>query len=223
MSAAEVAWVGLKGGALSAYVHRVPDDFPKNESRWMPVLGGILLVCFLTLVLFPGLTVQKTICRKSEAQTAAANISSALKAYFMEYGKWPDYIDDGLFLEEKRQAQILHTLLGKEDADNPRKIAFLEGRIATPRPGASGRYAGGFSPKTGAFLDPQGNPYRIAIDADGDGRVANPYSDGPHSADPHTTDLLTRVIIWSLGKDGQLGAPANPRTLKGSDDVVSWQ
>ncbi len=62
-----------------------------------------------------------------------------------------------------------------------------------------------------------GHPYRIAIDADDDNQITDPYSSKPG------TEIQTRVIVWSLGKDGQQGAPANPRTNKGSDDVTSWQ
>jgi len=142
---------------------------------------------------------------------------AALKAYQTEYGKWPDFTGDGIFLDEKRQAQLLRMLQGKDEASNPRKIVFFEGRTATDAPGARGQYRGGFSPATGAYLDPQGNPYRIALDADYDGQIANPYPDDPYET------LAVRVIVWSLGKDGQQGAPANPRTSKGSDDILSWQ
>ncbi len=183
---------------------------------WLRVLGGMLVACLVVALLFPGLRVKTRAPGRSETKAAAVNIVAALKAYLTEYGKWPDFTGDGLFLDEKRQAQLLRMLQGKDEANNPRKIVFFEGRAATEVRGARGQYRHGLSPATGAYLDAQGNPYRIAIDADYDNQVPNPYDDGG-------SPLRINVIVWSLGKDGQQGAPANSRTLKGSDDVVSWQ
>ena len=139
-------------------------------------------------------------------------LATALKSYLIEYGKWPSYAGDGLFLDETRNAQLMRTLCAKDEANNPRKIVFFEGK---PARGSSRAYYEGIDPETGACLDPWGNPYRIAIDADYDNVIANPYSD--------ESPITTGVIVWSLGKDGKQGSPANPHTFKGSDDVTSWQ
>ena len=189
-----------------------------KKPSMLEVATALIFVLILGGLLFPAIGTGRRERGKPEAKAAAADISAALKAYFTEYYKWPDFTGDGLFLDEKRQAQLLRTLQGKDEANNPRKIVFFEDRTARQRPGGRGRYFGGFSPETGALLDPQGNHYRIAIDADGDGQIDAPYSD-----DPHSKSILTSVIVWSLGKDGQQGAPANPHTSRGSDDILSWQ
>lgn len=179
-----------------------------------------VLICTLIVVglLYPEITSVRITDRKSEAKTCVVGITLALKAYFMEYGKWPDYTGDGLFLNAERNAQLMRTLCGNDETNNPLKIIFFEGKIATKQTRSSDRYGSGFHPETGAFLDTWGNPYRIAIDADHDGQV-----DGPYSDDSNDKGLLTPVIAWSLGKDGKQGSPANPHTFKGSDDVTTWR
>ena len=182
---------------------------------WLRTLGGLLIAMVIAALLFPVGGGRPEDERGVTAKRDVLSLTTALKAYYTEYGKWPDFTGDGLFLDENRQAQLLRTLCGKDEANNPRKIVFFEGKTATKVLGTRGQYRGGFSPETGAYLDPQGHPYRIAIDADYDNVVANPYSDDP--------PIQTVVIVWSLGKDGQQGAPANPRTAEGSDDVTSWR
>ncbi len=143
----------------------------------------------------------------------ASQIAAALKHYYLEYGKWPDFTADGLFLDEARQIRLLAVLIAKDEVNNPRKIVFFEPKIAT-RFGAKGAYRGGLHPVTGAFLDPWGQPYRIMLDHDYDEVVSNPY--------PQDDEIRLKVIAWSEGKDGKPGAPGNPRTQRGSDDIVSW-
>ncbi len=205
--------VGLKGGALSAYGHGVLDELPPKENMWLRVLGGLLVACVVAFLLAPVVSVETDRGgRKQTAKIGATGLTAALKAYLTEYGKWPAFTGDGLFLDEARNAQLLRTLCAKDEASNPRKIVFFEGRTADK---GSGQYREGFHPETGAYLDPWGNPYRIAIDSNYDNEIANPYSDDP--------PIQTGVIVWSLGKDGKQGSPANPHTYKGSDDITSWQ
>ena len=176
------------------------------------ILAGLFLTIFLVALIPRFLPPSYTVSRRGEAVAGSVNLMIALQDYHTQYGHWPDFTGDGLFLDEQRQAQLLRVLLAKDEINNSRKIVFYEGKTATER---SGKYCSGFHPKTGVFLDPWGQPYRIALDTTGTGIITNPYpDDGPISAS---------VIVWSLGKDGQQGAPANPRTAKGSDDICSWQ
>ena len=179
------------------------------------------LVCFVLLLLSPlainPINQVREQARKAEAKTSAWALAAALKSYYVQYGgKWPDFTGDGLFLDEKRQGQLLRVLLGKDPANNRSMVIFIEAHAAREGSDSSHPYLSGISPKTGAFFDPWGNPYRVTIDTDDDEQIANPYSnDGP--------PIHAHVIVWSLGKDGQQGSPANPHTFKGSDDVTSWQ
>ena len=192
------------------------DKLPRDSGRWLRNLIRAILAIFITAVvaglLFPVGFGPHEPSRKAEARIAAIALTAALKACYAEYGHWPDFAGDGLFLDEPRQGQLLRVLCAKDEINNPRKIIFFESKDATE---SSGKYRGGIRRETGVFYDPWGQPYRLALDADYDGTIANPYpDDGP---------ITASVIVWSLGKDGQQGAPANPRTAKGSDDICSWQ
>ena len=191
----------------------VPDASRKKLLLWPLLIIYPLLLGVLILLLFPypgGRMGEQA--RKAQASTTNTGMVAALKAYYAEYDHWPDFTGDGLFLDEQRQGQLMRVLRNKDPINNPRRIVFFEGREDAESPG---KYRNAFNRETNVFYDPWGQPYRIAIDTTGTGIIANPYpDDGP---------IQTSVIVWSLGKDGQQGAPANPRTHKGSDDVTSWQ
>lgn len=74
--------------------------------------------------------------------------------------------------------------------------------------------------KKHSFVDPWGNEYRIAIDADGDYRISNlPYGDFQGENAPRNN-----VVVFSLGKDGMLGRKGDGvfrQNGTNSDDVIS--
>ena len=189
-------------------------DAPRKKLVNGPRLIIYLLLLVVLIILFvpPQLGNVREPARRAEAKVNTIALNAALKAYHTEYNKWPDFIGDGLFLTDQRQGQLMRVLRNKDPINNPRRIVFFEGREDAESPG---KYRNAFNRETNVFYDPWGQPYRIAIDTTGTGTIANPYpDDGP---------ITASVIVWSLGKDGQQGAPANPRTAKGSDDVMSWQ
>ena len=191
----------------------MPDAPRKKLLTWPRLIIYPLFIVILIFLLLPyPINRVSEQARKAQTITTDRAITSGLKAYLTEYDHWPDFTGDGLFLDEQRQGQLMRVLRAKDAVNNPRRIIFFEARDVTE---SSGKYRGGFNPKTDVLYDPWGQPYRIALDTTGTGTIANPYpDDGPISAS---------VLVWSLGKDGQQGAPANPRTHKGSDDVTSWQ
>ena len=191
------------------------DPLPRDPGRWLRPCIYVTLIIIAVVAAGLILRVSSTMSGRSpkfEARIAATSLTAALQMYYSEYGHWPDFTGNGLFLDEQRQARLLRVLMGKDEANNPSKIVFFEARIAIE---SFWKYRSGIHPKTDTLLDPWGQPYRIALDLTGIGTIANFYpDDGP---------IHSTVIVWSLGKDGQQGSPANPHTFKGSDDVTSWQ
>lgn len=149
------------------------------------------------------------------AMADAMNLSAALEAYYNEYGRYPLAQPNGLYLDEAAQAKLLSILRGQDIAANPHKIVFFEHRTAQSEGGwlKRKRYVGGVSPGSGALLDPWGNPYRSALDADYDGRVQSPYSDDDA--------IKAGVLVWSLGRDGQQSARRKFGN-EPADDLGSW-
>ena len=95
-----------------------------------------------------------------------------------------------------------------EDGEyNPRRIRFLD------RPPARQGKSGYLVDETGVpkWVDPQGKPYRIIIDYDGDGEIKSPHSTGK----PDLDNISAGVIIWSVGMDGNIDT--------WEDNVTSWQ
>lgn len=189
------------------------DEPPSGPSMWLRTFGGLAIaIVIATRLMFPVVNPCGPVSRRAEARRDTTDLTAALKAYMTEYGRWPPLLGDGLFLDEPRHAQLIRILRAQDIPNNPRRITFFEAKAATE---SSGKYRSGIRAETGVFYDPWGKPYRIVLDADYDNTIANPYPDDP--------PIQTSVMVWSLGKDGQQGAPGNPRTSKGSDDVTSWQ
>jgi hypothetical protein len=186
--------------------------------------------------------VAKDQARKAEARTAVTGIVTAVKQYYTEYGKYPlgslasnQGTGDVLFGEGGNPNQMLFDILrnigqtaGQPNQYNPRAIVFFDGKSASdpvhPKSGFATQDAASGGVTKNCFVDPWGNQYRIAIDADYDNRITNlPYSDFGVNNPP-----LTGVCVYSLGKDGMLGTKGdnqyrNPATNSTSDDIVSWQ
>jgi hypothetical protein len=143
-------------------------------------------------------------------------VIAALKAFYSEYWKWPPVNQNGLIDSPENQARLFQILQGKDSTANPRKIVFHEAPTARKQ-GSWGhrKLVAGLSPE-GVLLDPWGNPYRIAFDADYDAQITSPYQD--QQADP----IRLGVIVWSPGKDG-VQSPWLRHSERRADDIVSWE
>ena len=193
------------------------NHLPPEESVWLRIGEGICMVVAAAALTWlftdPVVTCGHT-AGSLPANTAIHQLTAALQSYYAEYGKWPDFTGDGLFLDEARNGQLLNALRSLDVSANPRRIPFIEVRTAGQTDEAKPQYRRGLHPENGSYLDLWGAPYRIALDTDDDGQIASPYPDDP--------PIAASVIVWSLGKDCKQGAPGNPRTAKGSDDIRSW-
>jgi hypothetical protein len=148
--------------------------------------------------------------RKAEAKATAVNLAAGLNAYYTEYGKWPEEMEDGEVLDSAKAVRLLNVLRAKNTNANPRKISFFDAKEVEPN-----ALQGGFR-RDGVLCDPWGRAYLISVDADGDELIPNPYAEDD---DP----IPARAAVWSLGKDGKQGTADNPYTHTGSDDVTSWK
>jgi prepilin-type N-terminal cleavage/methylation domain-containing protein len=162
--------------------------------------------------------------RKTQAKNDLTQIVTAVNAYYTEYGKYPlvAAADTTYGPVATPNADLLYTLravpLGANlaDATNPRKIVFIQphdSKVSNPA-------RAGIDSATGAWYDPWGLPYRVAIDGTYDNQIANPYT---ASTGAGTSPLNIGVISWSAGKDGKAPDNGGTQTFSDSDDVISWQ
>jgi hypothetical protein len=186
------------------------------------------------------------------------SIAAAVRAYYTEYGKYPlgaqatqGTATDILFGDTQNgmatvSNQALFDILrnvqttpGQPNQYNPRAIIFFDGKAAAdqanPKSGfatQAGASSSGVPITKGAYFDPWGREYCIAIDGDYDNTISIlPYTDFKTGSTPGPP--MTGVAVFSLGKDGALGTKVgggtgdgyyrNPAKTTSSDDIISWQ
>lgn len=151
---------------------------------------------------------------ESKAGNTAYNLKNALSAFFTEYQKFPVPDDESSDTRLETDHALMDVLMGanlegKQGKLNPKRIAFYSNRRAKPM--GKGRYRNGVKLEEGnkgELWDPWGNYYRVALDLDGDGRVANVDSR------LEVEHLPEAFLVWSAGPDGDFD------TWK--DNVTTW-
>lgn len=216
-------------------MHPHPQHRP-HAFTLVELLTVIAIIAILMGLLFPAINGVKDQARKAEAKTACLNILAALKAYNTEYGKYPYpssgtppttatdvIVGDNTVGGAAGSNENLFNILRSKSAGtntnfvlNPRRIPFFEGKDSSNATNPKG----GFS-TAGAFFDPWGAQYCVAIDLDYDNQLNTlPYTDFKTS----TTYPQTGVGAYSIGKDGSLGTNGKFKDgTTASDDIISWQ
>ena len=207
----------------------------------------ILIIATLAAFILTGASGVLDRARKTQMKNDETQIVTAVNAYYTEYGKYP--------MADARQGT--DTLYGKSntapgnedvfnvlraiaagvnalDVLNPRKIIFFSGKDGGTRPRSAFATVAtidtqGNPINIGAFVDPYGNAYMVAIDGSYDGAIVDPspYADLPYPPGPPANTVRVGCFAESFGKDGVQGTKQSNGTgdkkYSGSDDVLSWQ
>jgi prepilin-type N-terminal cleavage/methylation domain-containing protein len=218
-------------------------------SRRSPLLHAFTLIELLVVIaviailmglLFPVANTVREQMRKAQARNDLSNIVTAVKHFQTDYGKYPQVAaaapnGDVLVGDAGAKATIDNSALfdtlraidrglNERHSLNPKRILFLEGRLASdakePRSGFADKAE---AAKRGCFFDPWGRQYGVVIDADYDNQlmIAEQYSDFARENAPRVG-----VGAFSMGRDNELGTNGDAQYRKGaatSDDVISWQ
>ncbi len=160
--------------------------------KHLAVLGAAALVIWALVGQNPRAARAKR--KRTMSERMAHQIANALDAYRREYGGFPTGPAD--VTPYPTLDELTNALTGADATANPRRIDFLpEMRQLEPSDELLGpgllRHAEG-----AAIVDAWRQPFRVLIDADGDGLIPNPQP-GAH---PRVLDA--RVLVWSGGVDG---------------------
>jgi len=199
----------------------------------------ILIIAALATLIMTGASSVFDRARKTQAKNDETQIVTAVNAYYTEYGKYPmadaNQGTDTLFGKSNTAPgnedifnvlRAIATGVNATDVLNPRKIIFFSGKDGGARPRSAFATVAttdtqGNPINIGAFADPYGNAYMVAIDGSYDGATVDslPYTDVTYA-----TGNTVRVgcFVESFGKDGKQGKAGN-KIYSGSDDVLSWQ
>ena len=176
------------------------------------VVGLVVAVSIVVLIVLASIGVaagQKVLvkARTLQAKAAMQGLAIAVKGYQTEYRHLPLANDpppqrdgDAFDTADEKGRTLLAVLLAEDEKQNPRQIRFWE-----PPPSKS--RGGGYDSALG-LVDPWGKTgYRVLLDENGDGKIADPEND--------LGEISGAVLIYSAGPDGDF------KTW--NDNVCSWK
>lgn len=181
------------------------ESLPELRKFLLLVLGVAFVVWLMSAPRQPGV-------KKLPTSNDARALKQAIQAFKMEYRTFPDLgvRGDEVRSEGEAGAKLLTILLAKEEAgdsvQNRREIAFASFRVSKRRKNGGLVYRDGDKrSQVEGLFDSWGKAFYVKFDADQDGRIEDPISPGKF--------ISESVIVYSFGKDGQLG---------GEDDIQTW-
>jgi prepilin-type N-terminal cleavage/methylation domain-containing protein len=153
------------------------------------LLVVISIIAILASLAFPAIGGAMDSAKKTTAKNAAVQIANAVVAYETEYGRLPR-TSWGTSSTNDFSAPItgdlIKTLSGTTN-DNPRAIVFIE--TSAYKKGKGG------TNDSGAYLDPWGGTYRIALDYNYDNTI---------TAGTNGTSLRKKVGLWNTNSSSKL-------------------
>jgi type II secretory pathway pseudopilin PulG len=239
-------WAGgcspLLGPAATDNREPITDNRGEAAFTLIELTVVILIIMTLAAILMTGVSSAFDHAKKAQAKNDLTQIVTAVNAFYTEYGKYP-------MADAKQGTDTLYgksnTAPGNEDVFNvlraiatgvnaldvlnPRKIIFFSGKDGGSRPRSAFATVAitdtqGKPINIGAFVDPFGNAYMVAIDGSYDGATVDalPYTDLPYPPGPPANTVRVGCFAESFGKDGKQGKAGN-KVYSGSDDILSWQ
>jgi prepilin-type N-terminal cleavage/methylation domain-containing protein len=196
-------------------------DRNRNGFTLLELLVVIAIIAILLGLVFPVFQGVLERAKKVQVKNDLTQIVTAVNAFYTEYGRYPTTQTTDIaavYGPGNSSKPVFDELRGKSSGSsglNTRQIIFISPPEDTSQLNPKGKVG-----SDGQFYDPWATAYSIAIDADYDNQIANPYGGtGGAGADP----IRQGVIAWSVGKDQTKGTKNGSSNFTNSDDVISWQ
>ena len=181
----------------------------------LELLIVISIIAILAAIAFPATSLVMNQARKTQAAQQVANIVNAIKLYETQYSVLPLGASGG---EEEvpTDQNFVDILTGHDRDQNPKEIAFLEGKEAKKPAGKKPARSGFIDEGNGSrsLVDPWGNYYVVIMDADDDGEIRVPQSENP---------VRTTAVCWSYGKPESASDYKSAKKNEPSDWLNSWK
>lgn len=165
------------------------------------LLVVISIIAVLAGLMFPAVKGVRNAARSAAAKNDVVQLVNAVKAYYLEYGYYPDFSTS-----QTSNKDLIEVLTGSNVTKNPRQIRFIE--VA----GTSSRNRSGLT-QGGDWVDPWEQPYVVAVDDDYDGQIT--VTVGTTSF----PNVQVSVAAASLG----VPAKEKPNYKSGTNPILSWQ
>lgn len=191
---------------MNAYSHPPQSRLPSSQRGFnlLELLVVISIIGILAGLLYPAVTRIMLQTKMNRAENAAQNLKLAIKTYYTEYGRLPLEGSGSSEADQRLQSDrnLMDILCASETEAalkaNPRRTVFYTGRSA--RPLGQGRYHSGVhigSDGAAELFDPWGEPYRVILDGNANGRVDRPFWDHRNPS----SEIFNTVLVWSAGPD----------------------
>lgn len=163
-----------------------PCSLPRKSSGFtlIELLIVIAIIAILAGLAFPAVQGALGSGKKAQARNDVAQLTAAIKAFQLEYGRLPSTVAGSTDSTSEDNATVVAALTSSNSL-NPRGIVFFEPKLAK-----SGK--GGLDGSV--YRDPWGGAYIFALDTSYDNRIN-------YNATGSATNYFTTVIVESGGPD----------------------
>jgi len=181
----------------------------------LELLIVISIIAILAAIAFPATSLVMNQARKAQASQQVAGIVNAIKLYETQYSVMP-IGDSGGEQDLPTDQNFIDILTGQDRDQNPKEIAFLEGKVAKKPAGKKPARSGFIDEGNGSqsLVDPWGNYYMVIMDADDDGEIRVPQQETP---------LRTKAVCWSYGKPENASDYKSAKKNEPKDWQASWK
>ena len=181
------------------------------------LLVVIAIIVILAGLIFPALGSVRNNAKKSKAHSECLSLKTAIIMYETEFSCWPAKTSgskDTRLSDSDYATMCKYLTCADSSVKNSKNMVFYE--------------VGGDYDSSKGILDPWGNPYKVILDVNYDGKIDNDADEvisPTNNANGRTgsQDLITKVAVYSLGvqsSDKNFGSPSKLAEKKKL--VISW-
>ena len=182
---------------------------PANGFTLIELLVVITILGILMSLGVSGASAIRNQAKNAQARNDCAGLSTAIKAFYSDYSRYPTARRDDVTVEPSTAApgnsEVIGALTATDATLNPRQVMYYENKTAKKSKTGTG-YTGGLA--EGSLFDPWGKTYGVLMDGDFDGKLQ--YTGTTLNLPEDSKAISGGVGVFSLGNDKDKG-------------ILSWQ